>query len=161
MNFEILAIELDFLTSVDLDFDIGLTGFETTEIDLMIDRPQPSIAPEQPGDTAPSPTEPATTKEGDIHNCQYLTRFPCAANAADAVRTFSDSCRVQARRNNSSMAQADAFRSQEAAEAFYQAKPYSRPGRLPSDSAGIADVNTLAEVAAEHTANPPPSHSQI
>ncbi|MCB7129879.1 MAG: ParB N-terminal domain-containing protein, partial [Candidatus Brocadiales bacterium] len=36
-DIEILATELQFLTTVDLDFDISIIGFETAEIDLMIE----------------------------------------------------------------------------------------------------------------------------
>ena len=34
---EILAIELQHLTALELDFDVEVTGFETAEIDLMIE----------------------------------------------------------------------------------------------------------------------------
>ena len=34
---EILAIEFQHLSTIDLDFDIEITGFETAEIDLLVD----------------------------------------------------------------------------------------------------------------------------
>ena len=33
---ELLRIELDFLTSIDIDFKVDLTGFSTTEVDLLL-----------------------------------------------------------------------------------------------------------------------------
>lgn len=45
---EILAGELKELLSVELDFDIGVTGFEVAEIDSLIE----GAAPEEPGDPA-------------------------------------------------------------------------------------------------------------
>jgi DNA modification methylase len=43
---EILADELKSLTTLDLDFDIGLTGFSVAEIDNLIE----GLQPEEPGD---------------------------------------------------------------------------------------------------------------
>ena len=43
---EILAEELKELLAVDLDFDIGLTGFTVAEIDSLVD----GLEPEEPGD---------------------------------------------------------------------------------------------------------------
>lgn len=34
---ELLALELEYLTELELDFDISVTGFETAEIDLLVD----------------------------------------------------------------------------------------------------------------------------
>lgn len=34
---EILAVEMKYLVEIDTDFDIGITGFETAEIDLLIE----------------------------------------------------------------------------------------------------------------------------
>jgi DNA modification methylase len=61
----ILAIELQHLTSVDLGFDVSITGFEVGEIDLIL---QEAAAPEH--EEAEEPVEissgPAVTKPGDI-----------------------------------------------------------------------------------------------
>ena len=60
----ILAIELQHLASVDLDFDVSVTGFEVGEIDLIL---QEAAAQEE---TEEEPVElsvgPAVTKPGDI-----------------------------------------------------------------------------------------------
>ena len=45
---ELLAQELDALLAIDLDFDIGLTGFSIPEIDNLIE----GLTPEEPGDPA-------------------------------------------------------------------------------------------------------------
>jgi DNA modification methylase len=67
---EILAIELQHLTSVDLDFDISITGFEMAEIDLLIGEQSATTAPGKtdPDDEVPSVDDagPAVTRPGDI-----------------------------------------------------------------------------------------------
>jgi len=59
----ILAIELQHLTSIDLGFDVSLTGFEIPEIDLIL---QESKAEEQDEEPVEISTEPALTKPGDV-----------------------------------------------------------------------------------------------
>jgi len=62
-NDDLLRIELDFLTSIDIDFSVDLTGFATTEVDLLlgndivpssdddvIELSEPSTPVSQPGD---------------------------------------------------------------------------------------------------------------
>ncbi len=57
---EILAIELQALSEMELDFDLEITGFETAEIDLLLDdgddgdATPPTILPE-PGRAPRSP----------------------------------------------------------------------------------------------------------
>jgi DNA modification methylase len=60
-----LAIELQHLLSVDLDFEVTLTGFEVPEIDLIIgeNRPKEEIEEEEPIEV---PVGPAVTKPGDL-----------------------------------------------------------------------------------------------
>ena len=61
---EILAIELQHLTSLDLDFDVTITGFEMAEIDLLLGGSEPD---DDPADTVPQPVlGPAVTRPGDI-----------------------------------------------------------------------------------------------
>ena len=61
----ILALELQHLLEVpDLDFDVELTGFETPEIDLMIDGLNEPEA--DPDDQIPEPEEVAVSKPGDL-----------------------------------------------------------------------------------------------
>ena len=64
---EELAIELQEL--VDLGFEIELTGFETAEIDLIIEEHGDSIGEEQgPDDAVPEANrdQPAVTEPGDL-----------------------------------------------------------------------------------------------
>ena len=63
---EILAEELQALLAIDLDFDIGLTGFSIAEIDTLVE----GLNPEEPGDPAddllPSADGPPRCRPGDI-----------------------------------------------------------------------------------------------
>ena len=60
---EILAIELQHLTDLDLDFDITATGFEMAEIDLLLS----GIEAADPADVVPEVAPgPAVTRPGDI-----------------------------------------------------------------------------------------------
>ena len=62
---ELLAQELKALSELDLDFDVGITGFSISEIDNLVD----GLAPEEPGDPADDrlpPDAPARCKPGDI-----------------------------------------------------------------------------------------------
>jgi DNA modification methylase len=59
----ILAIELQHLTSIDLGFDVSLTGFEVGEIDLIL---QESKAEEPEEESVEISTGPAITKPGDV-----------------------------------------------------------------------------------------------
>jgi DNA modification methylase len=61
---EILAIELQHLTSLDLDFDVTVTGFEMAEIDLLLGQP---ATESDPVDRVPSiDPGPAVTRPGDM-----------------------------------------------------------------------------------------------
>lgn len=63
---EILAEELKVLLKVDVDFDIGLTGFTIAEVDSLVE----GLTPEEPGDPAddvvPADPGPARCREGDL-----------------------------------------------------------------------------------------------
>jgi DNA modification methylase len=59
----ILAIELQHLTSIDLGFEVSLTGFEIPEIDLIL---QESKTEEQDEEPVEISSEPALTKPGDV-----------------------------------------------------------------------------------------------
>ena len=56
---ELLAVELQYLSHIDLDFDIEITGFETVEIDLLIegleagDDDEADAVPDMDDDVAP------------------------------------------------------------------------------------------------------------
>lgn len=63
---EILALELQFLTEIpDLSFDAELTGFETAEIDILIDGLNEAAA-DPDDENIPEPEEVAITRAGDI-----------------------------------------------------------------------------------------------
>ncbi|MFD2854990.1 site-specific DNA-methyltransferase [Seohaeicola zhoushanensis] len=63
---DLLAIELGALAGADLDFDLGVIGFDAGEIDLIIE----AAAPAQPGapedDRIPTLEEMAITRSGDL-----------------------------------------------------------------------------------------------
>ena len=59
----ILAIELQHLISVDLGFDVSITGFEVGEIDLILQEAAGKEEQEEPVEITPGP---AVTKRGDI-----------------------------------------------------------------------------------------------
>lgn len=62
---EILSIELQGLSELDLDFDLEITGFETAELDLLLDGVD--AADEDRADRVPEPeTGPAATRPGDL-----------------------------------------------------------------------------------------------
>ena len=61
---EILAIELQNLSVLDLSFDLEITGFETAEIDLLIDGP--TKTQDDPLDHIPSIETDAVTSLGDL-----------------------------------------------------------------------------------------------
>ena len=62
---EILAIELQAL--IDVSFDVELTGFETADIDLILDEARDAEGFAEPGDTTPPYAEtPAVSQAGDL-----------------------------------------------------------------------------------------------
>ena len=65
---DILAIELQGL--IDLDFDLGLTGFDLAQIDIILDEAReadPAKASQEAADVIPAlPAGPAITKSGDL-----------------------------------------------------------------------------------------------
>lgn len=63
---EILAIELQHLTEIDIDFDVTLTGFEMAEVDLLLGADQGAEAKADPADQVPAvATGSAVTQLGD------------------------------------------------------------------------------------------------
>jgi DNA modification methylase len=59
----ILAIELQHLISVDVEFDVTITGFEVPEIDLILEEAEGEKEEEEPVEIS---SGPAVTKPGDI-----------------------------------------------------------------------------------------------
>ena len=63
---EILKIEFQALAELDLDFDLEITGFETAELDLLLDDSAGEDAAD-PADEMPEPVPgPAVTQPGDV-----------------------------------------------------------------------------------------------
>ena len=62
----LLAIELQYLADLDLDFDVTITGFEMLEIDVLISGLDAVPAKPDPADAIPAMTGPAITRTGDI-----------------------------------------------------------------------------------------------
>ena len=62
---DILAIELHALSELDLDFDLEITGFETAELDLLLDGPDADEA-DPDDDVSQLEIGPAVTKPGDV-----------------------------------------------------------------------------------------------
>lgn len=63
---EILKIEFQALAELDLDFDLEITGFETAELDLLLDDSAGEDAAD-PADEMPEPEPgPAVTQPGDV-----------------------------------------------------------------------------------------------
>jgi len=63
---EILALELQHLTSLDLNFDIEITGFEAGEIDFIIDGAVAGALDPADEVIEPKTNGPAQTKPGDL-----------------------------------------------------------------------------------------------
>lgn len=63
---EILAIELQHLMEIDLDFDISITGFELPEIDVLIAEFDAKPAKADLADEVPAVAENPITRVGDI-----------------------------------------------------------------------------------------------
>src|SRR5882757_2529339 len=66
-NPQLLAAELQFLSNLDLDFDLTVTGFETAEIDLMIQAVDSTGASIVDDEIPPiDRSTPAVTRGGDL-----------------------------------------------------------------------------------------------
>lgn len=61
---EILAIELQHLTTLDVDFDVTITGFEMAEIDVLLGEAE--TKPDAADVVPPSPPGPPVTRLGDL-----------------------------------------------------------------------------------------------
>ncbi len=65
-DIEILAIELQNLGDLDLDFDVTITGFSTPEIDVLIGGLEAKPQKPDPADAIPTIAGPAVTRLGDV-----------------------------------------------------------------------------------------------
>lgn len=79
---ELLTLELGELAALDLDFDIGITGFDTAAVDLLLDEKKPPKPKKE--DEVPEPLEgPPVTQPGDLW-CLGPHRLYCG-DARDGV----------------------------------------------------------------------------
>lgn len=69
-DMEILSEELRILSIPEIEFDVSITGFETAEIDLIIDPPGP-LGKSDTADARPAidRAQPAITQSGDLWIC--------------------------------------------------------------------------------------------
>jgi DNA modification methylase len=61
---EVLRSELQFLTDLDIDFDFSVIGFETAEVDVILESALDS--PEDDALPAATPDQPAVSRRGDL-----------------------------------------------------------------------------------------------
>jgi DNA modification methylase len=63
----LLGLELQYLSELDIDFDVTITGFELPEIDLLIGELSPAANDNDPADEIIEPAQgPAVSRLGDI-----------------------------------------------------------------------------------------------
>jgi len=92
---EILAIELQVLSDMELDFDLEITGFETAEIDLLLD--DDDVSDRDPADDVPEPVPgPAITRPGDIWHLGRHKLICGDAQDADTYRLLMGEDRARA-----------------------------------------------------------------
>jgi ParB-like nuclease domain len=63
---EILKIELQGLAALDLDFDVEITGFDTAELDLLLDDRVEASKPDPADEIPPVASGPSITRPGDL-----------------------------------------------------------------------------------------------
>jgi hypothetical protein len=62
----LLAVEFAYLSALEIDFDLTVTGFEAPEIDAFLDVGAPETQPNDPADHVPVVAETAVTQLGDV-----------------------------------------------------------------------------------------------
>ena len=92
---EILAEELKGLLALDLDFDIGITGFSIPEIDSLVE----GLGPEEPGDpdddVLPDDDGPTRCRPGDLWQLGTHRLICGSALDADTVAALMEGERAQ------------------------------------------------------------------
>ncbi len=63
---DLLAIELQYLSELDLDFEVTITGFSMPEIDVLIGGLYAEPQKPDPADAVPEMSGPAITRPGDL-----------------------------------------------------------------------------------------------
>ncbi len=92
---DILAIELQHLTSLDLDFDVSVTGFEMPEIDVLLTN-SADEGESDPADIAPEPQPgPAVSQPGDIWQIGPHRLICADSTKADTYERLLDGQRAQ------------------------------------------------------------------
>jgi len=85
----LLAIELQYLTTIDTEFDVTITGFEIPEIDLIV-KPEPAEEDDilQPGDQGSQISQPGEWKLSwwQLHKLVKEAKEARAANAFSGIR---------------------------------------------------------------------------
>ncbi|GHE05228.1 DNA methylase N-4 [Defluviimonas sp. 20V17] len=81
---EILKIEFQALAELELDFDLEITGFDTAELDLLLDDEEADDGAD-PADDAPAPG-PAVTRPGDVW---ILGKHRLVCGDARAAETYA------------------------------------------------------------------------
>jgi hypothetical protein len=76
----ILAIELQHLMALDIDFDVTVTGFEIPEIDFIIEGAKEGTKSDKDDDVAGLGSGPATTRLGDVWTLGKHRYQPVRAN---------------------------------------------------------------------------------
>lgn len=87
---EILAIELQHLMAIEIDFDISATGFELPEIDVLIEGLETKSTKADPADQVPAVEGSAVTRRGDVWQVGSHRIAGGAARAASLVVMIRD-----------------------------------------------------------------------
>lgn len=98
---ELLGLELQYLSELEIDFDVTITGFDPPEIDVLIGELSLDGDAEDPADVMPEPVAgPAVTRPGDIWRigphrliCGDATRaetYAALLGAQKAAMVFTD-----------------------------------------------------------------------
>ncbi|MEA2876748.1 MAG: hypothetical protein QOF14_1944 [Hyphomicrobiales bacterium] len=92
----LLGLELQYLTDLEIDFDVTVTGFELPDIDLLIGELSPAANENDPADAIVEPASgPAVSRLGDIWNIGRH-RLVCAdSTKAESYQALLGSERAQ------------------------------------------------------------------
>jgi DNA modification methylase len=84
-DYELLGLELQYLSEIDLDFDLDITGFEAAQIDVLIQRVDPAGRCNDADDVIPEPDESPVSRIGDLWS---LERHRLLCSDATKVESF-------------------------------------------------------------------------
>jgi hypothetical protein len=83
---EILKIELQGLAALDLGFDLEITGFETAELDFLLEDRVEATKPDPADEILPVAPGPSITRPGDLWLMANIAF--CAAMPGETVFAF-------------------------------------------------------------------------